>query len=34
VSGVGDRFGIDVVVVSEGAMRARYCVEGSESLGD
>ncbi len=30
-SGVGCRFGIDVVVVSQGAMRARYCVEGAES---
>jgi hypothetical protein len=34
VSVVRYRFGIDVVVVSEGAMRARYCVEGAESLGD
>jgi hypothetical protein len=33
-SGVGYRFGSDVVVVSEGAMRARYCVGGEESLGD
>ena len=33
-SGVGCRFGIDVVVVSAGAMRARYCVECAESLGD
>ncbi|MEO8967430.1 MAG: hypothetical protein ABI355_07510 [Solirubrobacteraceae bacterium] len=33
-SGAGCRFGIDVVVVSESAMRARYCVEGAESLGD
>ena len=32
-SGVGGRFGIDVVV-SQGAMRARYCVEGAESFGD
>ena len=33
-SGVGCRFGIDVVVVSQGAMRARYGVEGAESLGE
>ena len=33
-SGVGRRFGIDVVVVSQAAMRARYCTEGAESLGD
>jgi hypothetical protein len=31
---VGCRFGIEVVAVSEGAMRARYCVGGAESLGD
>jgi hypothetical protein len=28
------RFGVEVVAVSEGGMRARYCVEGAESLGD